>query len=67
LKLKSHGELWEYVDKLARETGDKDLGRLWRSASSMHTNFYEGWATRGHVAEAIEDVEIFLEKVKRIS
>jgi len=66
LRLSSHGELWEYVGKLVEETGDRELGRLWRSASSMHINFYEGWATRKHVEGAIEDAENFMEKVKKL-
>lgn len=66
LRLTSHGELWEYVSKLAEETGDKELGRLWRSANSMHTNFYEGWADKRHVEEAIEDAENFIRKLEKL-
>jgi hypothetical protein len=42
LRLSSYGELWEYVAKFTEETGDRELGRLWRSVVSMHVNFYEG-------------------------
>jgi hypothetical protein len=28
LRFSSHGELWEYVGRLAEETGDRELGRL---------------------------------------
>ncbi|MEM2849310.1 MAG: PaREP1 family protein [Candidatus Bathyarchaeia archaeon] len=66
LRLSSHGELWEYVDKLVEGTHDEELGRLWRSVSSMHVNFYEGWATEKHVKGAIEDAENFIEKVKKL-
>lgn len=66
LRLSSHGELWEYVGKLVEEIYDGGLGRLWRSVSSMHVNFYEGWATEKHVKGAIEDAEIFIEKVKKL-
>jgi len=48
------------------ETGDKELGRLWRSASSMHINFYEGWATKEHVEEALKDVKSFMEKLEKL-
>lgn len=65
-RLTSHGELWNFVAKLSREIGDAGLTRLWRSASSMHTNFYEGWATREHVEDALEDVRIFLDKLRRL-
>jgi HEPN domain-containing protein len=66
LRLSSHGELWEYADKLVEETRDEELGRLWRSVSSMHVNFYEGWATRKHVEGAIKDAENFMKKVKKL-
>jgi len=66
LRLSSHGELWEYVAKLAEETGDRELGRLWRSVVSMHVNFYEGWATRTHVEEAVRDAEELVERLKRL-
>jgi len=54
------------VDKLVEETRDEELGKLWRSVSSMHVNFYEGWATKRHVEEAIKDAENFMEKVKKL-
>ena len=66
LRLSSHGELWEYVAKLAEETGDRELGRLWRSVVSMHVNFYEGWATRTHVEEVVRDAEELVERLKRL-
>jgi len=66
LRLSSHEELWEYVSKLVEETHDEELGRLWRSVSSMHVNFYEGWATEKHVKGVIEDTESFIEKVKKL-
>jgi HEPN domain-containing protein len=66
LRLSGHGELWEYVGRLAEETGDRELGRLWRSVFSMHVNFYEGWATRTHVEEADRDAEELFERLKRL-
>jgi HEPN domain-containing protein len=66
LRLSGHGELSEYVGRLAEETGDLELGRLWRSVTSMHVNSYEGWATRKHVEEAVRDAEEFVERLKRL-
>jgi HEPN domain-containing protein len=66
LRPSSHGELWEYVAKLAEETGDRELGRLWRSVVSMHVNFYEGRATKTHVEEAVRDAEELVERLKRL-
>jgi HEPN domain-containing protein len=66
LRHSGHGELWEYVGRLAEETGDRELGRLWRSVVSMHVNSYEGWAMRTHVEEAVRDAEEFVERLKRL-
>jgi hypothetical protein len=66
LGLSSHSELWVYVGRLAEETGDRKLGRLWRSVVSMHVNFYKGWATRTHVEEAVRDAEELVERPKRL-
>ena len=63
-RLISHGELWAYVRKLVDESGDRELGRLWRSAISMHVNSYEGWATLEAVRDALEDVRELLEKLR---
>ena len=35
-----HRELFRVVNRLAQETGDLELRRLFRLANSMHTNFY---------------------------
>jgi len=63
-RLTSHGELWAYVRKLVDESGDRELGRLWRSAVSMHVNFYEGWATLEAVRDALEDARELLERLR---
>ena len=65
-RLTSHGELWGYVSDLASETGDEELGRLWRSATSMHVNFYEGWAPGNEVRRALEDVKTLISKLRRL-
>ena len=65
-RLASHGELWEFVGELSRRAGDVELGRLWRSASSMHVNFYEGWASREHVEDALSDVRELINRLKRL-
>jgi len=65
-RITSHGELWEYVARISREIGDADLRRLWQVANSMHVNYYEGWATSDYVEDALEDVRIFLDKLRRL-
>ena len=64
-RLTSHRELWEYVNKLIKETGDEKLGSLWRTALSMHINFYEGWAPKEEVERALKNIANLLEKLKK--
>ena len=44
-KLSSHGELWEYKDKLVVELGEW-VEDSWNAGNSMHICFYEGWCTK---------------------
>ncbi|OYT52018.1 hypothetical protein B6U66_02890 [Candidatus Bathyarchaeota archaeon ex4484_135] len=65
-RLASHGELWRFVSELARQEGDPDIRRLWHVATSMHVNYYEGWADEGLVRGALEDVRKLLAKLERL-
>ena len=65
-RLASHGELWEYIDKLIEETGDEELGDLWRTAMAMHVNFYENWAPRGEVERSLKRVETLVNKLRKL-
>ena len=67
LRLTSHGELWEYVDRLVAETGDEEIGRAWRTAVAMHVNFYEGWAPAEEVRRALGEIRGLVEKLKGLS
>jgi HEPN domain-containing protein len=63
-ELKSHGDLWRFVSEIAGE--DRELRRLWRTANSLHQNFYEGWMPLEDVKYAVEDVRQFVERLKRM-
>jgi len=65
-RLTRHRELWHYVAGLSRQTGDGELRRLWQVASSMHANFYEGWAIAEYVRDALDDVREFVERLGRL-
>jgi len=58
----------EFIGKIiiywSIESGDRELGKLWRSAISMQVNFYEGWATLEAVRDALEDARELLEKLR---
>ena len=58
-----HRELFRAVDRLRTETGDPDVRRLFDVASALHVNFYEDWHTSDAVAEALDDVEHFVNKL----
>ena len=55
----THGDLYRAVHRLAGESPDQRLGILFRSASALHQNFYEGDMPEEAVAEGIDDMEQF--------
>ena len=63
-RLTSHGELWEHKEHVVAELGTW-VRDAWAHASSMHVNFYEGWATAADVREALEQVEKLVRAVSK--
>ncbi|WP_048191473.1 PaREP1 family protein [Pyrolobus fumarii] len=61
-RLASHGELWEYSKRLIDELGEWVFD-AWMAANGMHTCFYEGWCTRGHVERALKRIERLVREV----
>ena len=55
-----HADLFRAVGNIADETGQPEINGLFREASSLHTNFYEGWLTAGQVRGGIEAVKELL-------
>lgn len=66
VELKSHRDLWEYVNKLVREHGDREIARLFANVEHLHRNFYERHLPRELVVEYIEDSKRLVEKLKQI-
>ena len=64
---KSHAALHNIVSRLADETGDNDLRRLFHVANSLHTNFYENWSTAEDVRVGLEDIQRFLDKLEPLA
>ena len=52
----THGDLYRTVDLLANELEDQRLRNLFRSASALHQNFYEGYMPEATVADGLKDV-----------
>ncbi len=63
-RLASHGELWEYMRRVARELGDW-VRDAWMYANGMHTCFYEGWCAEDDVKEALKRVERLVTGIER--
>jgi len=64
-ELRSHKDLWSYVNELAKKLQDIEVRHLWGRANNLHQNFYEGWMPQEDVEAAIEDVKKFIERLKK--
>ena len=60
----NHFLLFQTVNSLAQETGDRQIATLFQVAGSLHTNFYENWQPTESVAAGIQDVEQLLDKLE---
>lgn len=54
-----HGDLFRVAGRIAGELEQPRVRDLFRYASALHTNFYEGWLTD-------EDVKVGLEEVREL-
>jgi len=66
VELRSHSDLWEFVDKIADETGDPDIVKLFSIANALHQNFYEAWMPIGAVKRDAEAVRQLVEKLEKL-
>lgn len=57
---RTHAALFRAVSRLAGETGNVELDRLFGAANSLHGNFYEDWLTANQVGLLVDDVERFV-------
>lgn len=60
---RGHAQLFDVVDDLRAETRDREVRLLFDVASALHGNFYEDWRSSENVAEGLDDVERFLDKL----
>jgi len=66
IELRSHRDLWEFVDKLADELDDPDIVKLFSIANTLHQNFYEDWMPLSAVKRDSEAVKQLNEKLEKI-
>ena len=61
-----HYQLGQIIERLADETGDREIRRLFSIAESLHANFYNNWKPESAVREDIQDVKLLLDKLSAI-
>jgi hypothetical protein len=54
---KTHADLYRVVARVAEELSDSRVQNLFRSASALHQNFYEGDMPASGVATGLDDAE----------
>lgn len=59
-----HRDLWQAVNRIARETEDRELRTSFGIAGFLHTNFYEGWLPREAVEDHLTKVEELVQKLE---
>ena len=60
----SHSYLYEAANRLAQETGDREIRLLFNAAGNLHVNFYENWVTPEVVSIGLTDMELLLAKLE---
>ena len=63
----SHRNLFEVVERLSEETGDRTLIDLFQVASALHLNFYEGWQTQGMIDRGLGGVEALVRRIEQLA
>ena len=64
---KGHRQIRRAASRLADETGDAEIRRLYRVADSLHINFYEDLDTAEDVKAGLEDVQRLLGKLESLT
>jgi hypothetical protein len=61
-----HRELYQVVNRLAQETGNRQFSVLFNSASALHSNFYENWMPKEMIEDSLTQVVEFLQKLEEL-
>lgn len=62
-----HRALYNAVNVLAHESGDRDIRVLLNVASALDSNFYENWMPHEMVADDLVQIRQLLEKLESLS
>ena len=60
-----HAALFEVVNRMVSETGDRHLGMIFYTANGLHINFYENVMGRELVEIGLDQVERFVDGLDR--
>ncbi len=66
ITLKSHRDLWDYTEKLAKELQDNTIFSSFLNANSLHSNFYECALELKDVIRAGDEVRVAINKLLRL-
>ena len=61
---RGHRYIRQVAIRLVRETGDREIDRLYRVASDLHTNFYEDVDSADAVSLGLDDIQTLLDKLE---
>ena len=62
-----HRHLSRVASRLRAETGDRDIYRQFSVANDLHGNFYEDEMASEDIADSLDDVERFLDRLEPLS
>ena len=61
---RSHRHIRQVAIRLVRETGDREIDRMYRVASDLHINFYEDGDSPSDVRQGLDDIHRLLDKLE---
>ena len=61
-----HRELYQIVNRLAEEVGERRIRVLFSVASALHSNFYEQWMPREMIEDGLAEVGEFLARLEEL-
>ena len=64
---RSHRHIHQAATRLVPETGDREISRLYRVASDLHTNFYEDADSPNDVLLGLDDIQTLLDKLEPLA
>lgn len=63
LELKTHDDLWDYINRSSKEHDDLEYVRLFANTNYLHRNFYKGKLPVELLQEYINDAKKLVKKL----